>query len=358
MILGKAKKDKVIHVSEVPVEMRIAIKSVIDASTSDLPRMFGLRYSTPKPGDQVMIPFADLDGKFSDVEDAYTHLLKEIEENRDGIITSFREKVGSDREYIDHFRISYYSYVDQNWGMVSGILADPTESLRDPYNLESEQLLAQEIKGKNVLVANTALGSYVGNRLSPLWKFGAKSVQTYDSISPIMEDILNTLSDTFSTFHREYDKEGTFSETVASDYMRRAIKKFMNFSNVIEGLNGLSNIDVILVPVISIPKEKWLFGKNLKEAWSSNKMYSLLMETGKLLELEAWPYVIGLERLNESLAKLKTAYQGRRFVLLSDKPIPPINTCSGKCEGIPAEMFDMKPLGTESGDSRVHVFEF
>ncbi|BCU67026.1 hypothetical protein HS7_04630 [Sulfolobales archaeon HS-7] len=337
MLISK-KKDKVVHISELPEVMISVLKSVIDAAVPDLPKLFGFKYYLPLPGEQAVIPYAELEEKFRDAEHAYDHFIAKLDEIVEKGIQHF-SSMYKDSAFVPFFRVSYYSMVDRKNGMISGIAVDPTGDEGDPFKLRQKSaFLAPLITGKRILIANPIMGGYVYNRNSPLWALAPSEVRGYDDVSARENDIVSAYMDVITKFHEGYDKDKNFNRTLSEKYMRRGFSTLtssLRQSGYTEDLDF--EPDVIILPFRFVKKELRTSTTDILEGWNENKYYHMLLEVAKYLELEVWTIVEGYQYINDLVKKLEKKFSGKAVIVLSDTKMPKLRECKS-CEEIPSSL--------------------
>ncbi|EZQ02120.1 hypothetical protein CM19_11170 [Candidatus Acidianus copahuensis] len=143
MSLFNKGEKKIYHVDHLPEEMKIAIKTIIDSTLPEVAKSYGLNYAYPRVGEPIFIPFGRLDGKFKDTQKAYSKILEEVEKAKEIGISKYQEWYAKAKFY-DHYRITFYSTVDKNKGMMIGIGANPLLAIPDERILK----ISQYIEGK------------------------------------------------------------------------------------------------------------------------------------------------------------------------------------------------------------------
>ncbi len=246
------KVEKVFHIDHLPEHMKVVLKTVMDYSLYDVAELYGLTYLTPKLGEPIFIPYGYLTGKFKGYEEAYEHLMEEIEERKEEGYKKYAEWYPG-YEFLDYFRIVFYSYVDREEGVTYGIGAEPLalppkERVQVPEELLQGSILAspvflhQAIKGKGAL---------------------------YDPVRKRWNEIAEAYIWLYRDFHLNFDKDKAHADDVA----RFLIGKFFdNLERVIgkaKRVDSLSGERVIIyVPKVRKTAKSTNLVDAIKEAYS------------------------------------------------------------------------------------------
>lgn len=308
------KKENIHHVNHLPEAMRKAIKTLIDSSIPDVAKAYGFYYLTPKIGEPFFVPFSELDGKFKDTRQAYETILTELRLRREEAMKKFREWYPNAKE-IEHFRFTFYSYVNPEEGMDFGIGANPLASLPEGEFKVGE--VADWVKDRDVILLTPALAGYLANGNSALNK--AKSVKFIDPVVERKEEIVEAYMWASQTFHAKYDKENDYDPALGKYYMERLFEiidqevgKYR--TNKVDG-------EVGVVQVFMTPKSVNVGGKIL-DAWNSNPEYVQAIKDGRFYDLSVIPIVLNLEKVRELVEEAKKVVNV--LVVLSDKKMHPI----------------------------------
>ncbi len=307
------KKEKIHHVNHLPEAMRKAIKTLIDSSIPDVAKAYGFKYLTPRIGEPFFVPFSELDGKFKDTRQAYETILTELRLRREEAMNKFREWYPNAKE-IEHFRFTFYSYVDPREGMDFGIGANPLASLPEgEFKLGEIEGIIRE---KDVVSLTPALAGYVANGNSPLNR--TRSFKFLDPMVERKEEIIEAYMWASETFHAKYDKENDYDPVLGKYYMERLFE-------IIDQEVGKYRADkvdgeVALVPVFM--PFAGTSGKRILEAWKSSPEFVELIDEGRFYDLSVVPLVLNLHKVKELVEEAKKVVN--TVVILSDKKMHPI----------------------------------
>jgi hypothetical protein len=352
------KKERIVHVSELNEQMRAVLRALIDSGIPDLGKLYGLSYYLPPPGENAFIAFSDLDGEYRSVEDAYRAFTEKIKEVKDQVISHFQSLFPSSK-FLPHFRVTYFSFVHEVHGMISGINLDPLGSQRgDPFHLkENGEVLRKHLQGKKTLIASTPLLGEVLNPMGPFQELGYREVKVFNGVGRREEEIVKAYRKAYETFHSTYSKEGNYRGDISESHMRSM------FSTIREQAKGVlteifpEDVDVIVVPVLYVKPEMRGNSSRIEEGWRSIKYFSDLWDSGKMLEMEVWPIVHSYSYLNELISQLKQRYQGRELIAIIDSvTFRPLSQCKEECHEYPVELLDLKEVEPKDSPSRVKVF--
>uniref|UniRef100_UPI003593277F hypothetical protein n=1 Tax=Acidianus infernus TaxID=12915 RepID=UPI003593277F len=240
MSLFKKEEKKIFHIDRLPEEMKVAIKTLIDSSIPDVAKAYGFDYLYPKLGEPIFIPYGRLDGKYKSTIDAFEKILEEVEKLKDNL--KEYSKWYDNVKLFDHYRFTFYSYVDPNEGMKVGIGADPLSS---PNSLFDAQSLCSALdKEKSIIILNPALSGYISSTC--LSSFNIKFV---DTISKRKDEIIDAYTWLNKSFHENFDKDKVYDVELGREYMDRLfnviLSEVRNYS--IESKEG----DIAILPLLS-----------------------------------------------------------------------------------------------------------
>ncbi|MGC9106263.1 MAG: hypothetical protein ACP5HQ_07590 [Thermoprotei archaeon] len=201
-IFGERKVEKVFHIDHLPEQMRVVLKTVMDYSLSDVANLYGLTYLNPRLGEPIFIPYGYLTGKFGDFEEAYEHLLAEIEARKAEGYKKYAEWYPGYKP-LDFFRLVFYSYTDRQEGVVYGIGAEPLALPPEPKVRLDGSLTKDAVALSPVFLPNALRGE----------------VKFRDSLKPRWEEIKRAYLWLYRDFHLRFDKDKAHADDVAMFYM-------------------------------------------------------------------------------------------------------------------------------------------
>ena len=318
MALLKKGEKKIFHIDSLNQHMRAVIKTVMDVNMNDVAKYYGLKYLTPKLGEPIFIPYGRLDGNFKDFEEAFDKLYEEIEKIKGEGLRKYLEWY-PDSQFLDHYRIVFYSYTDVEDGVVYGIGAEPLAVTKTSAYPTDKLADGDVVVGMQLL--NVALTRGIKLRF-------------YDIIRDRREEIIEAYNWLYTQFHAKYDaKDRVFLTDIATYYM----KKF--FENVdrlkVEMVSELKGKRAI-VPLVESKAKK--DGK-IKEVME--REFADYLDQGNYYKVEAIPAIYNQEyvtrlvktiadnfdevillfegrvRLPEGLEDLKVKEKGDRYIILT-----------------------------------------
>ncbi|MDT7901294.1 MAG: hypothetical protein RRE78_05265 [Acidianus sp.] len=302
MSLFKKEEKKIFHIDRLPEEMKVAIKTLIDSSIPDVAKAYGFDYLYPKLGEPIFIPYGRLDGKYKSTIDAFEKILEEVEELKDNL-KEYSKWYGNVKLF-DHYRFTFYSYVDPNEGMRVGIGADPLSSPNSLFDVQS--LCSALDKGKSIIILNPALSGYISSTC--LSSFNIKFV---DTISKRKDEIIDAYTWLNKSFHENFDKDKVYDVELGREYMDRLfnviLSEVRNYST--ESKEG----DIAILPLLSY--EEYGEKESIKGVLQNDEKYKKYIEEGRLDEISLIPILFSgsLKELNE----IKDKYS--KVIVISDK---------------------------------------
>ncbi|AWR97436.1 hypothetical protein DFR86_07650 [Acidianus sulfidivorans JP7] len=301
MSLFKREETKIYHIDHLPEEMKIAIKTIIDSSIPDVALAYGFRYLYPKLGEPIFIPYGRLDGKYKNSHQAFEKILNEVEKIKNNVET-YKQWYGSDIVLYDHYRFTFYSYVDPNEGMTVGIAGEPLSAPGGYFDINE---VCQNIKG-NAIILNSALAGYISTTC--LSKFNVKFM---DNISNRKDEIIEAYLWLNQKFHEKYDKDKTYDVELGRTYMQRLFHVIHDSVGKYEGKN---NAETAIIPIIV---EKYVEGKILN-ALEENETYKILLNTARYYDISLLPILFS------DTPKIIDDAKGKysRIILIGNKKIP------------------------------------
>jgi hypothetical protein len=299
--LFKRSKKAIYHIDSLDKNMKIAIKTIIDCSMSDVAKAYGLRYAIPKWGEPIFVPYGELDGEFNSTREAYSRIEEEINESSKEGISQFKSWYPNS-QILNQYRISYYSFTDEHYGYIAGIGADPLITHR--------YFQLPELKGKNVFILSPALSAVT-------------DFPFLDNIYQYKKEIIESYSWANSQFHSKYDKDNSYDEELGMYFMGILMDKIRKRVEK-NARNQIENADVLVVPLF-VGQNKYGHGESIKERWIDSEFYRKSMYH----ELEALPAIWNTESagnlIMNSIGKFST------LVLLFDKGVPSMEKCKEEC---------------------------
>lgn len=304
MSLFKREEKKIFHIDRLPEEMKIAIKTLIDSSIPDVAKAYGFNYLYPKLGEPIFIPYGRLDGNYKSTLDAFEKILEEVEKLRDNLREYF--KWYGNVKLFDHYRFTFYSYVDPNEGMRVGIGADPLSSPNTLFDVQS--LCSALDRGERIIVLNPALAGYINSTC--LSSFNVKFI---DTISKRKDEIIDAYTWLNKSFHENFDKDRVYDVELGREYMNRLFNVILNEvrSYSTESREG----DVAILPLLSY--EKYDERASIKSILQTDEKYKKYVEEGRLDEISLIPILFS-SSLRE-LEEIKDKYS--KIIIVSDKKI-------------------------------------
>lgn len=304
MSLFKKKESKIYHIDHLPSEMKIAIKTIIDSSIPDVAKAYGFRYLYPKIGEPLFVPYNRLDGKYKDTHEAFEKILSEVEKLNNNL-EKYKEWYGSNIIVYDHYRFTFYSYVDPNDGMTVGIGAAP---LASPDNAFDVNEVCQYIQG-NVKILNSALAGYI-----PSTCLSKYNITFYDNVISKENELIEAYLWLNTTFHERYDKDKTYDKELGKTYMQRLF-------NVIHSiLDKYVRDNKAETAIISILVEDYIEDKgNIIDILQNNDRYKKLLSSARFFDVSLLPVIFS------DVPKIIDDAKGKysRIILVSDRKIPP-----------------------------------
>ncbi|BCU70295.1 hypothetical protein [Stygiolobus caldivivus] len=320
MALLRRGEKKIFHIDSLNQHMREVIKTVMDVNLNDVVRYYGLRYLSPKIGEPIFIPYGRLDGNFRKFEDAFDKLYEEIEKVKEEGLRQYSEWYPNSM-FLNHYRIVFYSYTDQDDGVLYGIGAEPlavTPTTSYPID---------KIQDGDVVV---------GMQLFNIALMKGLKLKFYDLIRDRREEIIEAYNWLYTQFHAKYDtKDKVFLTDIATYYMKRFFGVIDNLAKNTEFATELKGKRAI-VPIVESRAKK---DGPIKEVME--KEFYDYIDQGNYYKVEAIPAIYNREfvgkllkaimngfdeilllsekkiQIPEELKELKVTDQGERFVLLS-----------------------------------------
>ncbi len=304
MPLFKKEEKKIFHIDRLPEEMKVAIKTIIDSSIPDVAKAYGFDYIYPKLGEPIFVPYGRLDGKYNSTIEAFEKILKEVENLKDNLKEYY--KWYNNVKLFDHYRFTFYSYVNPNEGMEVGIGADP---LSAPNLLFDVQSLCNVLdKEKNIIILNSALAGYI--RTTCLSSFNVKFI---DTIAGRKDEIIDTYTWLNKNFHENFDKDKVYDVELGKEYMNRLFTIILNETKdySINSKDG----DIAILPLLSY--EEYKENEPIKNILQNEENYKKFIEEGRLDEISLIPILFSgsVNKLNE----IKNKYS--KVIVISDKKI-------------------------------------
>ncbi|BBG25468.1 hypothetical protein [Sulfuracidifex tepidarius] len=299
--LFKRSKKVIYHIDSLNKNMKTAIKTIIDCSMPDIAKGYGMRYAIPKWGEPIFVPYGELDGDFDNTKDAFSRIEEAISESASEALSYFKGWY-PDSIFLNHYRVSYYSFTHESYGYVAGIGADPLISHKY-FELPS-------LKDKKVFVASPALSMVT-------------EYPFYDQIYEHKDEIVEAYSWANSEFHSKYDKDNVYDEDIGKHYMSLMFERIRdkNGRNV---KNQVESADVLLVPLFT-GQNKYGNGSSIKESWMNSDFYKKSMYH----EFEALPVIWNTR--NAEILVQDNIGKFSQIVLLFDKGVPSIDKCKEDC---------------------------
>lgn len=305
MSLFRRKETKIYHIDHLPIEMKVAIKTIIDSSIPDVAKAYGFRYLYPKIGEPIFVPYDKLDGKYKDTHDAFEKILEEVNKLKKNLEV-YKQWYGSNILLYDHYRFSFYSYVDPNEGMTVGIGAVP---LASPDNLFDVSEVCQYLKG-SVRVLNSALAGYIDTTC--LSKY---NISFYDNVIERENEIIEAYLWLNVNFHEKYDKDKTYDKELGRTYMQRLFKVI--HSIIDKYVNNNIEAETAIIPIL-VQEYVEAGGKNIIDILQTDERYSRLLSTARYFEVSLLPIIFS--DTPKIIEKAKEKYS--RVILIGDKKIP------------------------------------
>ena len=317
--------EKIFHVDHLPEHMKVVLKTVMDYSLYDIAELYGLTYLTPRLGEPIFIPFGYLTGKFKDHEEAYEHLMNEIEERKQEGYKKYAEWYPG-YEFLDYFRIVFYSYVDRAEGVIYGVGAEPLalppkERVQIPDELVQGSVLAspvflhQALKGKGVL---------------------------YDPVRKRWGEVREAYIWLYRDFHLNFDKDRAHADEVAKflvDKFFQNLERVLGRAKTTESLKG--ERVVVYVPKV----RKTASSSNLIEA--IKEAYSEELATGRHYEVTLKDFLQGPKAVEEVV--YQATGTAKELVAVFDEKVD-LNSCK-YCPEV------LKSLKLKSDLGNVKVFQ-
>ncbi|ARM76083.1 hypothetical protein [Acidianus manzaensis] len=300
MSFFKKEETKIFHIDHLPEEMKVAIKTIIDSSIPDVAHAYGFRYLYPKLGEPIFIPYGKLDGKFKNTHEAFEKILSEVEKLRKNAET-YKQWYPNIIMY-DHYRFTFYSYVDPSEGMTVGISAEPLSSPGNSFDVNE---ICQNIKG-NAVILNSALAGYI-----PVTCLSNFDVKFIDNISKREDEIIEAYLWLNQRFHEKYDKDKTYDIELGRTYMQRL------FNVIHSAIGKYSSNNKAETAIIPIFVEKYVDGKIL-DAIQNDESYKRLLTSARYYDISLLPSLFA--DTTKIIEDAKGKYS--RIILVGDKKIP------------------------------------
>ncbi|BDC19444.1 hypothetical protein [Acidianus sp. HS-5] len=303
-LFKKKEEKKIFHIDRLPEEMKVAIKTIIDSSIPDVAKAYGFDYIYPKIGEPIFVPYGRLDGKYNSSIEAFEKILQEVEDLKDNLKEYY--KWYSNVELFDHYRFTFYSYVNPNEGMEVGIGADPLSAPNSLFDIQSLCTILD--KEKNIVILNSALAGYI--KSTCLSSFNVKFI---DTITKRKDEIIDSYTWLNKNFHENFDKDKVYDVELGKEYMNRLftiiLNEVKNYST--ESKDG----DVAILPVLSY--EEFNEKEPIKNILQNDGNYKKFIEEGRLDEISLIPILFSgtLKELNE----IKDKYS--KIIIVGDKKI-------------------------------------
>ncbi len=310
------KKVKVIHhIDHLHMNMKMAIKTILDSYLPDIIRGYGLKYADPKWGEPIFIPYGYLDGEYRDPMEAFSKILEELNERKNDGLPKFKEWYPNNQFY-DVYRFVQYSVPGTEEGYTPGIAADPLMSYN--YFKEGLEEVKAELQGK-VIVANPLLSSIT-------------NFTFLDPIIPKRNEIIDAYVWFNKYFHEEYDKDKMYDEKLGRHYMN-LIFDFLESFGKDRRASKIDDGDVLLIPSIIWPKNKVFDCNNsIQECWRN----SYLFKSSMFHEIEALPVILN-NVLTDNIVN-NYANRFKKIIIIGNKKMPQLD----RCEDCPKSLKSLK----------------
>ncbi len=299
--LFKRSKKVIYHIDSLDKSMKIAIKTIIDCSMPDIAKGYGMKYATPKWDEPIFIPYGELDGEFDSVKDAFSRIEEAIKEASSQGIESFKSWYPSSI-FVEHYRISYYSFTNENYGYIAGIGADPLVS-HNYFELPAYHW-------EKVFVASPSLSL-------------TRDYPFLDVIQQHKEEIIEAYSWANSEFHSKYDKDNVYDVDLGKQFMSLMFEKLRQRTER-NARTQIESADVLMVPLFT-GQNKYGNGSSVKESWINSNFYQKSMYH----EFEALPVL--WNRKNAEILIADNLGKFSQIVLLFDRGVPSMDKCKDEC---------------------------
>lgn len=304
MSFFRRKETRIYHIDHLPVEMKIAIKTLVDSSIPDVAKAYGFRYLYPKLGEPLFIPYDDLNGKYRDTHDAFEKILAKIEKLRNNLLEVYKQWYGPNIVLHDHYRFTFYSNVDPNEGMTVGIGAAPLSSPDVSFDVNE----VCEYIQSDAIILNSALAGYIPN--SCLSKY---NISFIDNIISRENEIIEAYLWLNTTFHEKYDKDRIYDKELGRTYMQRLFKVIHSaIDRYVKDVRAETAI--IPIYVTHIVQEKG----SIIDILQTNERYKRLISDGRFYEISLLPILFS--DIHKTIEEAKSRYS--RIILVGDKKLP------------------------------------
>lgn len=291
MPLFRRAKEKIYHIDHLPEKMKLALKTVMDVNLHDIAKYYGLKYLTPRFGEPIFIPYGELNGKFETYNEAFKKINETIEEVKEDGLKQYKQWYPN-VEFLDHYRIVFYSATEYGEGVIYGIGAEPLADLKQSLNLEDDDIT---VVGMGVKV---------------------QKAKYYDFIKGRKQEIIDAYNYIYREFHEKYDKDKVYVEEVATYYMNKFFDTVNSYFKNLEYTEKLKG-EVAVVPLFnSIAKKD---GKIL-DLW--REYYKNYFEEGNYYKLEALRAIYNEEFINSILSQVKDNFN--KVVLIGEDKKPKV----------------------------------
>lgn len=286
MPILKSGKEKIYHIDHLPDKMRVTLKTIMDVNLHDVAKYYGLKYLVPRFGEPIFIPYGELNGKFNDYESAFDKIYETIEKIKNEGYNEYRQWYPN-AEFLDHYRIVFYSTTEYGEGVIYGIGAEPLGDLKPTIDLKEDDAV---IIGLGLRLPNA---------------------KYYDVIKDRRDEIIEAYNKIYSEFHAKYDKDKVYVEEVATYYMKKFFEVVDNYFRSLNFTNNLKG-KVAIVPLISSPAKK--NGKIL-DVWKEE--FKNYFEEGNYYKFEAIKAIYNAEFLNNIYERIKNNFE--KIVIVDEK---------------------------------------
>jgi hypothetical protein len=320
MALLKRGEKKIFHIDSLNQHMREVIKTVMDVNLNDVAKYYGLRYLSPKFGEPIFVPYGRLDGNFKKFEDAFEKIYNEIEKVKEDGLKKYLEWYPNS-QFLNHYRIVFYSYTDPEDGVLYGIGAEPLAVTPNSSYPVDKVLDGDVVVGMQLL--NVALTK------------GLK-IKFFDIIANRREEIIEAYNWLYTEFHAKYDtKDKVFLTDIATYYMKRFFEVVDELKKKVEVIENLKGKRVVIPMIESRAKRDG----RVKEIMEIE--FADYIDQGNYYKVEAIPSIYNKDFMGklfkqvlnnfdeilllferkatvpDELKELKVKEQGDRYILLT-----------------------------------------